>query len=66
MMVHQVGDAAGVVWRYLDEKGPASASRIKKDVPLPPGMVERAIGWLAREEKVDEVKKGRSTELKAI
>ncbi len=61
MITNEIGTAAGVVWRFLDQSGPASASRIKKELPLSPGMVERAIGWLAREHKIEESAQGRTT-----
>lgn len=64
MLYEEIGTAAGVVWRFLEQNGPATASRIKKDVPLPPGMVDRAIGWLAREEKIEVDGKGRNVEFK--
>jgi len=66
MHLEEIGTAAGVVWRSLDQNGPATASRIKKDVPLPPGAVDRAIGWLAREEKLEEVNEGRNIRYKAL
>ncbi len=63
-MENSIGTAAGVLWRYLNQHGSASVAKLKKDVQLTPAMVERAIGWLAREGKVHEVKSGKSTVIK--
>ena len=48
----QIGDAAGAVWRLLDEQGPTSTAKIVRETGLPRDVVMQALGWLAREDKI--------------
>jgi hypothetical protein len=56
----QIGDTAGIVWRALETKGPQSLSALKKNVKAPGDLVLMAVGWLAREEKLELELKGRT------
>jgi len=47
-----IGEAAGKVWDYLNGNGQASSSAIARKTGLPKGVADRAIGWLAREDKL--------------
>jgi hypothetical protein len=49
----QVGEAAGKVWQLLNDSGPQTLAQIKKKVNGSGDLVGFALGWLAREEKVD-------------
>ena len=51
-MEHGIGAAAGQVWKFLKEKGESSTSAIVKGTKLSSTEVHRAIGWLAREDKI--------------
>jgi hypothetical protein len=55
-----VGEAAGVVWRVLSEKGPLSLAKLVKAVGEPRDTVMQALGWLAREGKIDIRDEGRT------
>ncbi|RKZ83143.1 MAG: hypothetical protein DRQ39_09870 [Gammaproteobacteria bacterium] len=57
-LVHQVGFLAGDVYRYLYETGEASLNDLKKELGTTPAMLQMAVGWLAREEKIVLSKKG--------
>lgn len=63
---HGIGIAAGKVWSYLKENGRASPSHIARNTGMPRDLVHRAIGWLAREDKLDfeKGKKGESLQLR--
>lgn len=63
---HGIGVAAGKVWGYLKENGHASPSQIARNTGIPRDLVQRAIGWLAREDKLDfeKGKKGESLQLR--
>lgn len=50
--VNEIGTAAGLVWAYLDENGPATLSKIARGVDAPRDLVMQGVGWLAREGKV--------------
>lgn len=54
-----IGLAAGEVWRYLHRVGEATPNRIAKETGLSDKEVQRAIGWLAREGKLEFHFKGR-------
>ncbi len=55
-----IGTAAGTVWTYLDTNGASSATKIAKDTGLDAKSVQRAIGWLAKEDKLLILTKGRT------
>ncbi len=49
----QVGEAAGKIWHFLNDNGPQTLAQIKKKLNGSGELVVFALGWLAREEKVD-------------
>ncbi len=51
-MVETIGEVAGKLWDYLKENESASPSRIAKEINVSKNELQRAIGWLAREEKI--------------
>lgn len=58
-MIHAIGETAGRVWQYLCEHPEATTPRMMKELRAPRELVQRAIGWLAREDKlVIESEKG--------
>jgi hypothetical protein len=48
----KVGVTAGVVWQALSEKGPHTAAQLKK-LNNGTDLVSFALGWLAREDKIE-------------
>jgi hypothetical protein len=62
----QIGETAGQIWHLLDESGPMSLTKLVKTVDAPRDTVMQAIGWLAREDKVDidETSRGRVVSLR--
>lgn len=63
MDTNQVGETAGAVWKYLRENGASSLSSIEKNVKTPKPVVHMAIGWLAREGKVEFAEENRTVRL---
>ncbi len=59
-MTDVIGNAAGVLWSYLDKNGASSATKITKETKLDAKEVQRAIGWLAKEGKLTITTKGRT------
>ena len=55
----QIGETAGVVWHTLSESGPMTLAQLAKEVDAPRDSVMQAIGWLAREGKVEIEDNGR-------
>jgi hypothetical protein len=63
----QIGETAGKVWQALSSEGPLTLTDLKKKVADGQGdLVSLAIGWLAREDKVNVTpeKKGLRVQLK--
>ncbi|WAK01625.1 winged helix-turn-helix domain-containing protein [Methylobacter sp. YRD-M1] len=62
-MSYTIGEAAGKIWRYLDENGPASVSKVSSETGISKNDIQRAIGWLAKEDKLSIEMKGRAETL---
>ncbi|MCL5974884.1 MAG: winged helix-turn-helix domain-containing protein [Gammaproteobacteria bacterium] len=54
-----IGDAAGKIWKYLQNNGATSTTKLASACELDIKLVQRAIGWLAREDKLMSIQKGR-------
>ena len=64
--LHQIGETAGTVWKTLSTSGPLSVSKLAEKTEFNRDLLMQAIGWLAREDKIDisESKRGRIVSLK--
>ena len=51
-MLNTIGDAAGKIWQYLDQNGAASVTKITNETGIGKNDVQRAIGWLLKEDKL--------------
>ena len=49
----QVGTTAGKVWHILSDSGPQTVAQLKKKLNGSGELVGFALGWLAREDKID-------------
>lgn len=58
--VEQIGETAGLVWRILAEQGPLSLAKLVKEADVHRDLVMQAIGWLAREDKIEIDEQGRT------
>jgi len=58
-MLNTFGDAAGKVWQYLDQNGTASVTKITNETEISKNDMQRAIGWLLKEDKLSIEVKGR-------
>lgn len=63
-MQEKIGKTAGKVYNFLEENGEASMSEIAKNVKGSRSKVNMAIGWLAKEQKLEFVDKGNGTGIK--
>jgi hypothetical protein len=57
--IHQIGEVAGCVWQELAKVESTSISKLVKSVDAPRDVILQAIGWLARENKIEIVEKSR-------
>lgn len=62
----EVGETAGKVWQLLSRDGPQTLAQAKKKLNVASELLSLAVGWLAREDKIDisREKKGLRVQLK--
>lgn len=58
-----IGATAGLVWHFLEHSGRSSITAVEKGVDAPRALVDMAIGWLAREDKIGLIEDERSTQI---
>lgn len=51
-MDDEIGTAAGAIWHALESKGELSLVQLQKAVKVKPPFFDWALGWLAREDKI--------------
>ena len=56
----QIGESAGKVWQALNSGGAKTKSQLQRDTGLSAEMLNMAVGWLARESKLDFTDKGKA------
>lgn len=55
-----LGEAAGKIWEFLSGNSASSATKLAESTGLDRNEVQRAIGWLAREGKINMERKGKN------
>ena len=55
----QVGVTAGEIWQLLSTSSGISMAKIAKQVDAPRDLVMQAVGWLARENKIQIIENKR-------
>jgi hypothetical protein len=58
-----IGHAAGEIWGLLSSNGEQTLAAVKKSIDAPADTVLAAIGWLAREDKLDFATTGRTVKI---
>ncbi len=62
--VAKIGETAGKVWQRLAAANePVSLTGLAQQLNVPRDLVMQAIGWLAREDKVEIVEQGRTRKI---
>jgi len=51
-MADSIGEVAGKIWTYLSENGAASVNKITVETGENKNDIQRAIGWLLKEDKL--------------
>ena len=51
--IKTIGETAGLVWNFLRSNGESTLSTLEKEVEAPRSLVSMAVGWLAREGKIE-------------
>lgn len=52
MLWVQIGQTAGMVYRFLEKKKEASTTELLKELDVPYDILQMALGWLAREDRI--------------
>ena len=60
-MLEEIGKTAGEIWQYLNINEEASIGKLKQELKLTDRMVLLRLGWLAREGKLNIIKRQRAT-----
>ena len=60
-MKEKIIEMAGKVWRFLGQNGQTNINRLAKSLKEKDEVVLQAVGWLAREDKIDYTVKNRRT-----
>ncbi len=58
--IMEIGETAGLIWTAIEKSGPISLAKLVKKSGKPRDLVMQALGWLAREEKIDIKEERRS------
>ena len=59
----EIGQVAGDVWHLLDDENHLTLTSIKKSIDAPEPLILAALGWLAREGKLQFATSGRTTKV---
>jgi hypothetical protein len=62
-MEGEIGDAAGMIWQYLNEHGQTTLGKLRQGTKLSDQLLLMGVGWLAREGKVSIVQQGRTVKV---
>jgi len=49
----KIGETAGKIWNLLEEKGEVNISQLPRLLNEKSVLVHQALGWLAREDKIE-------------
>jgi len=60
-MKDKIIETAGKTWRYLGQNGQVSVSQLAKSLKEKDEVAFQALGWLAREDKIEYTIKNRRT-----
>jgi len=58
-LIEEIGTVAGEIWHLLKEKGELSVSGVVAEINASQSIAYMGLGWLAREDKLEFVKKSR-------
>jgi hypothetical protein len=60
MLIQKVGETAGLIWQTLESQGPLKMTALKRQLKTNDTILHMALGWLAREDKIDMRASGRT------
>lgn len=60
MLIQKVGETAGLIWLALDSQGSLKMTALKRLLKTNDTVLNMALGWLAREDKIEMTASGRT------
>ena len=60
-MKEQIGQTAGAIWKVLQTKDKLALSQVPKAINEKESLAFQAVGWLAREDKIEFRTEGKTT-----
>lgn len=60
-MKEQIGQTAGAIWKVLQNKDKLALSQVPKAIKEKESLAFQAVGWLAREDKIEFRIEGKTT-----
>ena len=63
-MDEEIGTIAGAVWQALHGKDGVTLPTLRKQIPCKDPVLDWAIGWLAREDKIEITRVKRSYQIR--
>lgn len=60
-MKEKVGETAGAIWRYLNDQERVAITKLPKALQVKQTIAYQALGWLAREDKIEYQTEGNVT-----
>jgi hypothetical protein len=64
--IQTIGETAGIVWQYLKEHGTTTLTTLVRAIGAHSDAVLMAVGWLAREGKVELLQEKRTVYVRLI
>jgi hypothetical protein len=65
-MINEIGETAGKVWQYLSQHPGSTPAHIARALRVKDDLLNMAIGWLAREGKLNFELQGKTTRLTLV
>lgn len=59
----EIGNAAGVIWSYLGQRGPTTLAKLKQGTKFSDQQFYMGLGWLAREGKLGFTREGKTVQV---
>jgi len=63
-MHEQIGEIAGRIWQLLEQRGEANIAQLSKLLKIKSAEAYQAVGWLAREGKIEYIERAGKTFIK--
>ena len=65
-MINTIGEVAGQIYQILEKNGESTVTKLKTATKANDFILSAAIGWLARENKVQVTQSGKSVKVSLV